>query len=232
MTSRSNPIARLAALAVAALVIAGCSENRSGDLRKVLPINAVAYNDSVAQGDTLFLKVQYTYGTTCERTARFEIQAVAGTSEYNVVPVAVYRADQVCTGISGSDIATLRVTDVGSGPRTFHILGSNQVINANVIGSSDPNFVKETGIAFRIRVEDVSTGLPIPSALVTIRDLETNAPIADGSADANGRFDYTLPCGPNLSYVISAAASGRATNLIVRTPPARCGLPEFVVIRV
>jgi hypothetical protein len=32
--------------------------------------------------------------------------------------------------------------------------------------------------------------------------------------------------------VISASAGGRATNLVVRVPPARCRIPEAVVIRV
>jgi hypothetical protein len=232
MTSR--PIRSLAALAaiVGAGLLAGCSENRPGDIRTVLPINAIAFNDSVGQGDTLFLKVQYTYGTTCERTARFEIQAVAGTSTYQVVPVAVRDADAVCTGLNGTDVATLKVTDVGAGARTFQVLGSNQTITANVLGSADPNFVKETGIAFRVLVQDASTGLPIPNALVTIRDVIDNSPVADGVADANGRFDFTEPCGAPLEYVISAGALGRTTNLVVRTPPARCGTPEFVVIRV
>ena len=75
--------------------------------------------------------MQYTYTSTCEKVAKFEITAVAGTSDYNVVPVAVYPADQACTGVNGTDVATLKVTDVGDGPRRFLINGSNQTIIAN-----------------------------------------------------------------------------------------------------
>jgi hypothetical protein len=216
-----------------ALAFAGCSENRPGDIRRVLPISAVAYNDSVAGGDTLYLKVQYAFTSTCEQHARFEIQAVAGTSTYQVVPVAVFQADDPCTGVNGTDIATLRVTDVGNGARTFQILGANQTITANVLGSTDPTFVKETGIAFRVLVQDAATGAAIPAALVTIRRLDDNFTLADGVADGSGRFDFTEPCpGAGIAYVVSAAASGHTTNMIVRTPPAQCGIPEFVVIRV
>lgn len=231
MTSRR--LLPFAALLGAVLVLAaGCSENRPGDTRTVLPINAIAFNDSVAKGDTLFLKVQYVFHSTCERTARFEIQVVPGTSTYQVVPVAVHAAGDNCTGVNGSDVATLRVTDVGVGSRTFQVLGSNQTITANVIGGADSAFVRETGIAFRVLVEDATTGLPLPTALVTIRNVDDNSSVAEGTADTNGRFDFTAPCGADLPYVISAAGSGRSTNLVVHTPPARCGIPEFVVIRV
>lgn len=221
------------AVALAAGLTAGCSENRPADIRIVLPINAIAYNDSVGGGDTLYLKVQYTFSSTCEQRARFEIQVVPGTSIYQVVPVAVHAAGDPCTGVNGSDVATLRVTQLGNGTRTFQVLGSNQTITANVLGSTTPGFVKETGIAFRVLVEDATTGLPMPSALVTIRNVDDNSPVADGIADSNGRFDFTVPCGgTDLPYVISAAGASRSTNLIVHTPPARCGIPEFVVIRV
>ncbi len=225
-------LAALAALTLA-LAFAGCSENRPGDLRKVLPISAVAFNDSVGLGDTLFLKVQYAYTSTCEQTARFEVQAVGGTSTYQVVPVAVYAADQACTGINGTDIATLRVTQLGSGLRTFQILGANQTISVDVLASPDTGFVQDRGIALRVRVEDATTGNPIPSALVTIRRLADNFTLADGVADGSGHFDYRQDCtGSDLAYVVSAGASGRTTNLVVRVPPARCRIPEVVVIRV
>jgi hypothetical protein len=224
----------LAVLAlVAAAVLSGCSEGRPGDVRVVLPINAIAFNDSVAGNDTLFIKVQYTYSSTCEKIAKFEIAAVAGTSDYNVVPVAVYPADQACTGVNGTDVATLKVTDVGDGPRRFLINGANQTIIANVLGSTSPLFVKETGIAWRVKVEDKDTGVGIPGALVQIRRLADNFTLADGAADGFGRFEYTEPCaGSSLEYVVTASANARTTNLIVRTPPARCHLPEAVVIRV
>ena len=223
----------LAVLALAIAVLAGCSEGRPGDVRTVLPINAIAYNDSVGGNDTLYLKVQYAYTSTCEKTAKFEITAVAGTSDYDVVPVAKYPADEACTGVNGSDVATLRVTDVGDGPRRFLIHGSNQTIIANVLRSTSPIFVRESGIAFRVLVQDQVTGNPIPGALVQIRRLSDNFTLADGVADGTGRFDFTQPCdGSQLEYVVSAGASGRSTNLIMRTPPARCGTPEFVVIRV
>ena len=232
----SGRLPKLAGLAASAMIaaglLAGCSENRPADIRTVLPINAIAYNDSVGGGDTLYLKVQYTFGSTCEQRARFEIQVVPGTSTYQVVPVAVHAASDPCTGVSGSDVATLRVTQLGNGPRTFQVLGSNQTITANMLGSTTPGFVKETGIAFRVLVEDATTGLAMPNALVTIRNVDDNSPVADGIADSNGRFDFTAPCGADLPYVISAAGASRSTNLIVHTPPARCGIPEFVVIRV
>jgi hypothetical protein len=219
--------------ALAALAFAGCSENRPGDIRKVLPISGVAFNDSVAAGDTLYLKVQYAFTSTCEQVARFEIQAVSGTSTYQIVPVAVYSADQACTGINGTDIATLRVTDIGAGPRTFQILGANQTISVNVLGSTDSSFVKESGIAIRVQVQDQTTGTAIPGALVTIRRLADNFTLADGLADGTGRFDYIQPCsGSDLGYVVSASGAGRTTNMIVRVPPAKCGIPERVVIRV
>lgn len=219
--------------ALAVIAFAGCSENRPGDIRKVLPISAVAFNDSVAAGDTLYLKVQYAFTSSCEQVARFEIQAVSGTSTYQIVPVAVYPADKACTGINGTDVATLRVTDIGAGPRTFQVLGSNQTITANVLGSADPDFVKESGIAIRVLVQDQTTGVAVPGALVTIRRLADNFTLADGLANSSGRFDYIEPCtGSDLGYVVSVASAGRSTNLIVRVPPAKCGIPEFVVIRV
>src|SRR5262245_3681191 len=161
-------------LATPALVLAlasGCSENRSTDVRTVLPISAIAFNDSVGGNDTLYIKVQYAYTTTCEKVAKFEIAAVAGTSDYNVVPVAVYPSDDACTGVNGTDVATLRVTDVGNGPRRFIVQGANQTIIADVLGSTNPIFVRESGIAFRVRVEDKTTGFIIPGALVQIRRL-------------------------------------------------------------
>ena len=223
----------LASLALVLATALGCSEGRPGDVRTVLPINAIAFNDSVGGNDTLYLKVQYSYTSTCEKVAKFEIAAVAGTSDYNVVPVAIYAADEACTGLNGTDVATLRVTDVGNGIRRFFIQGANQTIRADVLGSTDNIFVRESGIAFRVHVQDKDTGNAIPGALVQIRRLADNFTLADGAADGLGRFNYTEPCaGSDLEYVVSASANGRTTNLIVRVPPARCRIPEAVVIRV
>ena len=224
-------------LAISALALAvfalGCSEGRPADVTTVLPINAIAYNDSVGGNDTLYIKVQYSYSSTCEKVAQFEVNAVAGTSDYNVNVVSVHASDETCTGVNGTDVATLRVTDVGDGPRRFLVHGQSQTIIANVLGSTSPIFVRESGIAFRVKVEDQTTGAPIPGALVEIRRLSDNFTLADGAADGLGRFDYTQACdGTDLQYVVSAGAFGRSTNLIVRIPPARCRIPEFVVIRV
>ena len=216
-----------------ALVLAGCSEDSPVDQRTVLPINAIAFNDSVGDNDTLFLKVQYAFTTTCEKNAKFEISPIAGTPNYTVVPVAVYAADDVCTGVNGTDVATLRVTDLGDGPRQFVIAGANQSIIANVRGSDSPLFVRESGIAFRVVVQDRDTGFAIPGALVQVRRLVDNFTLADGAAGPDGRFEYIQPCdGTDLQYVVSASAGGRSTNLVVRVPPARCRIPEAVVIRV
>ena len=223
----------MAVLGALALAFAGCSDNTPPDTRVVLPINAIAYNDSVGSNDTLFIKVQYQFTTTCEKTATFEISVQPGTAIYDITPVAKYKADQVCTGTNGTDVATIRITDVGVGPRVFNVHGSNQTITANVLGGSSPIFVKDQGIAFRVLVQDQATGAAIPNASVQIRRLVDNFTLADGLADAQGRFDYREDCsGTDIQYVVSAGASGRNTNLVVRAPAARCGIPEFVVIRV
>jgi len=229
MTRRFSAV--LAALA--ALVLAGCSEDRPGDVRAVLPINAIAFNDSVGDNDTLFIKVQYTFSTTCEKAAKFEISPIAGTPNYTVVPVAIYAGDDVCTGVNGTDVATLRVTDLGDGPRQFVVAGSNQSITANVQGSNSVVFVRESGIAFRVLVQDKDSGFAIPNANVQIRRLVDSFLLIEGSTGLDGRFQYIQPCdGSDLQYVISASAGGRSTNLVVRVPPARCRIPEAVVIRV
>ena len=229
MTRRLSAVLAL----LAAFALAGCSEDAPVDVRTPLPITAIAFNDSVGDNDTLFLKVQYSFTTTCEKTARFEIAPIAGTPNYQVTPVAVYPSDEVCTGVSGTDVATLRITDIGEGPRQFVVVGSNQSIVANVLGSNSLLFVKEPGIAFRVLVQDKDTGFAIPGALVQIRRLVDNFTLADGSAGLDGRFEYTEPCtGTDLQYVVTASAGGRTTNLIVRVPPARCRIPEAVVIRV
>ena len=219
--------------ALAALVLAGCSENRPGDVRVVLPISAIAFNDSVGDADTLFLKVQYAFTTTCEKNAKFEIAPIPGTPNYQVTPVVVYKADEACTGVNGLDVATLRVTDIGDGPRQFVVTGSNQSITANVVGSNSVVFVREPGIAFRVLVQDKDSWLAIPGANVEIRRLVDNFTLSEGAAGLDGRYEYIQPCdGSDLQYVISASAGGRSTNLVVRVPPARCGIPEAVVIRV
>ena len=233
--TRFSPGSRAAILVLtiglAAAASFGCSNN-STQVRKPLSINAIAFNDSVAGGDTLFLKVQYKFGTTCEQHARFEVNAVAGTSTYEIRPVAIYQTSDACTGVNGVDVATLRVTDVGNGPRTFAIIGANATLTADVIASTDPAFVKLPGIAFRVLVQDVTTGVAIPGAHVQIRNVIDGSTIDEGDADSNGRFTSIQACGPDLQYVVSVSASGRTENLIVRTPPARCGIPEAVVIRV
>src|SRR5258708_2727492 len=105
-------------LAAGLLVLgSGCSKNNATDVRTVLNINAVAFNDSVGDRDTLYLKVQYSYSTTCEQNAHFEVAALGGAN-YLVVPVSTHRSDQACTGVNGVGLATLRVTDLGNGPRT------------------------------------------------------------------------------------------------------------------
>ena len=229
MTRRLSAV--LAALA--ALALAGCSEDRPGDVRKVLPISAIAFNDSVGNNDTLFIKVQYAFTTTCEKAGKFEISPIAGTPNYTVVPVAVYAGDEVCTGVNGTDVATLRVTDLGDGPRQFVVAGANQSIVANVRGSNSVVFVREPGIAFRIVVQDKDTGLAVPNANVQIRRLVDSFTLLDTNAGVDGRVEYIQPCdGTDLQYVVSASFNGRSTNLVVRVPPARCGIPEAVVIRV
>jgi hypothetical protein len=221
-------------IGLAAMAVIGCSEGRSPEIRKPLSINAIAFNDSVAGGDTLLLKVQYTFGTTCEERARFEVNAVAGTSTYQIRPVAVYLASDACTGINGVNVATLRVTDVGNGARTFEVIGANTTLTAQVIGSTDPNFVKVQDIAFRVQVLDATTGAAAPLAHVQIRNVIDGSTLDEADADSNGRYSFIQPCGSgaDLQYVVSVSFSGRTENLIVRTPPARCGIPEAVVIRV
>ena len=240
-----NPIlsrgraALFALLAVPALVVllvaAGCGGSDNGsEIRKVLPVTAIAFNDSVAAGDTLFLKVQYNYTTTCEKTAKFEfiVLSTVPTPVYQVTPVAVYRSTDPCTGVNGTDVAVLRVTDLGSGARTFQVNGALGTLTAGVLASSDPNFVTNTGIGFRVRVEDASGGAVIPGAHVQIRDAIDSSMLSEGDADGAGIYAYDQACGPELQYVISVSVSGRTANLVVRSPGARCRKPEYVVIRV
>ncbi len=227
-------VSRVAAPLLAALVLAGCAKNQAAQIRKVLPVNAIAFNDSVAAGDTLFLKVQYTYGSSCERVAHFEFTVVPGapTPTYQVTPVALHRSSDPCTGLNGSDVATLRVTDLGAGPRTFQVLGSAGTLVANVVASADTHFVADTGIAFRVLAQAAATGIAIPGAHVQIRNLIDGSTLSEGDADSNGLYSYRQPCGAELQYVVSVSASGRSANLVVRSPGARCRIPEFVVIRV
>jgi hypothetical protein len=233
-----NPVARTARLPVFLLalglvlaVTGGCAKDQAANVRTVLDINAVAFNDSVAGSDTLFLKVQYLYPTTCEQNAHFEVQALGG-SNYLVVPAANHPADQACTGVNGVGIATLRVTDVGNGPRTFFIEGANDTLVAQVTASTDTGFVKNLGIVFRIQVLDAFNDQPVPAAHVQIRNADDNSTLADDLADGSGRYAFAEPCGPDLAYVVSVTGNGRTTNFVVRTPPARCRLPEAVVIHV
>ncbi|MEP7027565.1 MAG: hypothetical protein ABI960_03120 [Candidatus Eisenbacteria bacterium] len=223
-----------AAALLVALAFAGCSKSQSAQVRKVLSINAIAFNDSVAAGDTLFLKVQYTFGSSCEQVAHFEFTVVQGapTPTYQVVPVALYPASEACTGINGADVATLRVTDLGAGPRTFQVLGANGTLIANVIAGADTHFVADTGIAFRVLAQDVGTGAAVPGAHVQIRNLIDGSTLSEGDADGAGLYAYSQPCGADVQYVVSVSAAGRTANLVMRTPAARCRIPEFVVIRV
>jgi len=233
-----NPVARAARLPICFLALGavlagagGCSKDHAENIRTVLAVNAVAFNDSVAGDDTLFLKVQYLYPTTCEQNAHFEVQALGG-SNYLVVPAANHRSDQACTGVNGVGVATLRVTDVGNGPRTFFIEGANDTLVAQVTASTDTGFVKDRGIVFRIHVLDAFTDQPVPTAHVQIRNADDNSTLADSLADSNGFFPFAEPCGPDLAYVVSVTGNGRTTNLVVRTPAARCRIPEAVVIHV
>jgi len=233
-----NPVARTARLPVFLLLLgvalaamAGCSKDHAANVRTVLAVNAVAFNDSVAGGDTLFLKVQYLYPTTCEQNAHFEVQALGGAN-YLVVPAANHPSDQACTGVNGVGVATLRVTDVGNGVRTFFIQGANDTLVAQVTASTDTGFVKDRGIVFRVHVLDALTDLPVPLAHVQILNVDDNSTLADGLADSNGFFLFDEPCGPDLAYVVSVTGNSRTTNLVVRTPAARCRLPEAVVIHV
>lgn len=225
------PLLLAAGLGLAAAFAGGCSKDHAEVLRSVLDVNAVAFNDSVAGGDTLLLKVQYLYGTTCDQAAGFEVSSLGG-SNYLVVPVATHRSDAVCTGANGVSVATLRVTAVGNGPRTFFIEGANDTLVAQVTGSTDTSFVKNAGIVFRIQVLDAVTDQPLPGAHVQIRNVDDNSTLADDVADVNGRYAFAEPCGPDLSYVVSVAAAGRTTNFVVHSPPARCHIPEAVVIHV
>jgi hypothetical protein len=220
-------------LAAAALIACagGCSKDHSTSVRDVLSINAVAFNDSVGGNDTLYLKVQYMYPTTCDQNAHFEVAALGGAN-YLVVPVATHRANDPCTGVNGVGVATLRVTDLGDGPRTFSIQGANDTLVANVLGSTDPAFVTNGNIVFRVQVEDAGTGAPIANAHVQIRNVDDNSTLDDDFTDATGHLAFEQPCGPDLAYVVSASANGRTTNLVVHVPPARCRIPEAVVIHV
>lgn len=225
------PLFFAAGLGLAGALAGGCSKDHTEVVRNVLDVNAVAFNDSVAGGDTLTLKVQYLFGTTCDQSAGFEVSSLGG-SNYLVVPVATHRSDQVCTGVNGVAVATLRVTDVGNGARTFFIEGTNDTLVAQVTGSTDTAFVKNQGIVFRIHVLDALTDQPVPGAHVQILNVDDNTTLADDVADGSGFYGFAEPCGPNLSYVVSVSSGGRTTNLIVRTPPARCDIPEAVVIHV
>jgi len=235
---RMASFARSALLPIACVLAAGllvlgsgCSKDHAATVRDVLDINAVAFNDSVGGKDTLELKVQYAFGSSCDQEVHFEVAALGGPN-YLVVPVATHKADAPCTGVNGVGLATLRVTDVGNGPRTFMIEGANDTLVVNVVGSTDTAFVKNDDIVFRVQVQDVGTSAPVPGASVQIRNVDDNSTLADGFADAQGNFRFEMPCGPNLSYVVAVSANGRTSTLVVHTPPARCGIPEAVLIHV
>jgi len=230
--------AALLALSAGVLLLAaatGCGGSDNGsEIRKILPVTAIAFNDSVAAGDTLFLKVQYNYTTTCEKAVKFEftVLSTVPTPVYQVTPVAVYRSTDPCTGVNGTDVAVLRVTALGGGPRTFQVNGALGTLTADVIASSDPNFVTNTGFGLRVRVEDASGGAVIPGAHVQIRDAIDNSMLSEGDADGAGIYAYDQACGSELQYLVSVSVSGRTANLVVRSPGARCRMPEYVVIRV
>jgi hypothetical protein len=224
----------LCALATVPVVVAGCGSSDPADVRKVLPVTAIAFNDSVAAGDTLLLKVQYNYTTSCERVAKFEFTVLSTTPTpvYQVTPVAVYKDNEACTGVNGTDVSVLRVTNLGAGPRQFVVAGSTATLTGNVIASNDTNFVTNTGIGFRVRVEDATGGAVIPGAHVQIRDAIDSSMLSEGDADGAGIYAYDQACGPEVQYVISVSAAGRTANMVVRSPGAVCRQPEYVVIRV
>jgi len=231
--------ALLALLALPAMVLllvaAGCGGSSNGsEVRKILPVTAIAFSDSVAAGDTLFVKVQYNYTTSCEKVAKFEFTVLTTTPTpiYQVTPVAVYNSTDPCTGVNGTDVAVLRVTTLGNGPRQFQVNGALGTLTADVLASSDTNFVTNTGIGFRVRVENASGGAVIPGAHVQIRDAIDGSTLSEGDADGAGIYVYDQACGPELQYVISVSTAGRTANLVVRSPGARCRKPEYVVIRV
>ena len=212
-----------------AVVLGGCG-SKSQDVRFVLPVLGVSYQDSVGPGtaDTLFLKVAYQFTNSCQMKVSFEILPVA-TDTYAVTPVAHYRKDSACAAVAGIDVAVLRLIALGTGPRVFYVTGSNAAIPVTVVAGTPP---AATGTRFRIRVVDQTSGLAIPNAFVEIRNVTDNSLVTQGQADALGLYSYDLDCAGDLPYVIHVAGNARVQTLVFRNPPARCGVAEIVLIRV
>jgi hypothetical protein len=148
------------------LSLAGCSENRPGRRPgRCSRSAAIAFNDSVGDNDTLFIKVQYAFTTTCEKNAKFEIARSRARRTTTVDPVAVYAATRPAPASTAPTSPTLRVTDLGDGPRQFVVTGSNQSIDRERRGQQQRRCsCASPGIAFRSPVQDKDSGLGDPEA--------------------------------------------------------------------
>jgi hypothetical protein len=105
MVQRMKMLSFALVLGLGGALLAGCSDGTPETVRTVLPINALAYNDSVAGGDTLYLKVQYTYGSTCSRT-RFSSSTGRGLLRSRRLRSTAPRTN--APGVNGTAVSTLR----------------------------------------------------------------------------------------------------------------------------
>lgn len=254
----SSPFAAVTLLL--AVAAAGCSQE-GRTVQAVLPVQGVAWDATSATvtqntlGDTISVlatvkfKLQTTFANGCEARGGLELRSEGPVDDplFVITPVARYTADEPCNiGLSGDTLQTLTVANLRlDSPRTlvadsvarFEVRGFGTPpirfdVNVNVASSGD------TTTTYVIEVEDKDSGDAAAGALVRVERLGTADVLSEGTADANGRYLFDVPCAGTAGssadpYVVKVTHATRITIMSVPLPHgALCKRREFVIVRV
>jgi hypothetical protein len=195
----------------------------------------------------LVVKVQIGVRNGCdaEKSAlQLSLEGPSSSPLFVVTPVAIYHADDKCNvGANGDTVLTVVVNNipvVNAGFQSFAVRGDIPV-QIDFQADARTAAFHDSTTTYIVRVEDKDTGAPLTGAIVRVERFDTSELIGETTTDATGVATVVESLGaacssssdPPLStpYVVKVSYSGRTMNLRMKVAPARCGVPERLVVR-
>lgn len=243
-----------------ALPVPGLAYDMTGYTRVAVAIrdtSGTAIDSLITLVMDVRLKLQTEYRNGCEARGGIELRSIPrpdasplpDTLLYVVTPLAHYTADEACNiGVSGDTLQTITIRGLtASGKKSVGFDDAMFLAYMEVRGLDAPPiaFNLDLKVAslgadstlYDIRVEDVTTGLPLDGALVSVQRSGTPNILGEGTTADGGLFAFSVASAgeagaPGDPYVVKVSYAGRITLFSVIDFPSLSRRREAIIVRV
>ncbi len=222
----------LSAVALAGLVLLApaCGD----DPQQVAPFNpsivAVTGPDSLPAGQPLDLKIHWFSTSTCEQLAEFRFYQ-SDDSTFTLVATGEFLLGVGCdTRPNSVNEASYRIDNPPAERFYVEVVGANERFKLRVEGGTVAAALER----HHVSVRTVPPGRPANGAVATFLGSAAET-LGVAVTGADGTAEIVLPCAPGGSRVYRVdvlGEFGRRVLLQYDASPARCGLPEVLLVNV